>query len=728
MSSPRYLKALRKTLVRVAGSQNLVSLAGGTLEESTSLEGMNLDSVRPAEALSKLQNEDFDSLTPPETVALEAIVEREGRQVVFINQHKFQDLPHPWDHFNAGVIRDRIEAATKAIGRVEIMTPSGKRTQHLGTGFIVAERLLMTNRHVAELFVQGVGEQALAFIPGMPSAAFDFGREDGFNPLDLTGTLRLTGIRMVHPYWDMALLELSDLAETFQPLTLSVESPEDLLGREIATIGYPGRGRDLSATAQELEAKVFQNIYGVKRLAPGFIDGSERVQSYNHLVPAMIHDCSTLAGNSGSAIIDVTTGHVIGLHFKGATLKANYSVPLHELARDPRVRDAGLNFFGTVSSTAEWDAWWRNTARPEAASDPSSFSSAHPPASSSIIPPTPAMSAPDSPVASSTWTIPITLNISIGAATPIATVATKGTSEGQIESFQIPIMYDGMEQRSGYNPNFLELENGEQVPLPKLTAKGEKAVVRLEDGTAELKYHHFSILMHKKRRLALFTAANVDWRKPSRQPTGVKLTRAVLSGIPEGVQEQWVTDDRIADGEQLPDIFFTKDKTAFDKGHLVRRDDVAYGTSFEDVQMANGDTYYTTNCSPQVKEFNQAAYGVFNWGDLEAMVEKQTKSEKVIVFSGPVLSKQDRFFLGITETGPAKIQIPQHFWKIIVARTDEGVRAFGFLPKQDLKKVPLEEFALPQEWLKHQVSIQEIEDNLSGLVTLDWCKQYDALG
>ena len=72
----------------------------------------------------------------------------------------------------------------------------------------------------------------------------------------------------------------------------------------------------------------------------------------------MTHDSSTLGGNSGSAVIDVATGTVIGLHFAGEYLKANYAVPTYELARDRRVADAGLNFQGSVAPTAIYDTAW----------------------------------------------------------------------------------------------------------------------------------------------------------------------------------------------------------------------------------------------------------------------------------------------------------------------------------------------------------------------------------
>src|SRR5436190_20589750 len=104
--------------------------------------------------------------------------------------------------------------------------------------------------------------------------------------------------------------------------------------------------------------------------------------------------------------------------------------------------------------------------------------------------------------------------------------------------------------------------------------------------------------------MAIFTASNVDWREASRLVNGRKPRRKELTGLADGDIEQWVTDPRIADEHQLPDVFYTKDGGAFDKGHIVRRDDVAWGDTFDDMQMANGDTYHTTNCSPQISAFN----------------------------------------------------------------------------------------------------------------------------
>ncbi|MCW1887017.1 DNA/RNA non-specific endonuclease [Luteolibacter flavescens] len=720
------LEARRKKLQKLINSAgDLESLVQGGGEES--LESMDIDGLRGAkiEALDKVVQGDFDAMREGDFELTEAVVEENGRQVSFVINGSFEDLPDPWLHLNVGLFRTNIESAIPAIGRVERFSASGLSTKHVGTGFIVGNGLMMTNRHVAAAFVKGVGTGSqLAFIPGI-SPALDFGRERDFIPTDLMGTLKITGIRMIHPFWDMALLEVTDVPSGIKPLKLSVESPEELISRNIAVIGYPGRGNDRSAKAVELEEKNFGDIFGVKRIAPGEIDGRESTLSYKHQVPSMIHDCSTLAGNSGSALVAVDSGLVLGLHFKGITLEANFSVPMHELARDRRVTEL-LEFEGIVPATNAWDDFWNNPVAEEAIL---------------VKPRTPGVRKAAAAVPSRgmgfgvtgsandfTLTIPLNVSVSLGQVTQGTAELSDATAGAEaLESFQIPVMYDGMDERTGYDPAFLEFEDGSEVPLPKLTAKGEKVVARVQEGEDfELKYHHFSIVMHKKRRLALFTAANLDWRRASPMVNGSKPTRGELSGIPEGVSEQWVTDDRIPEDQQLPDIFFTRDNKAFDKGHLVRRDDMAWGSSFEDIQMANGDTYYTTNCSPQVKGFNQAPFGDYNWGDLENMIQKATKAEKAILFSGPVLAKDDRFFLGVTESGPLKIQVPRRFWKIIVAMTPDGVKAYGFLPEQDLSGVPTtEEMILPEEWEDHLVSIKEIESALGGLVSLDWCKKHD---
>jgi endonuclease G len=64
---------------------------------------------------------------------------------------------------------------------------------------------------------------------------------------------------------------------------------------------------------------IFGDVYDKKRLAPGQITD---VRS-----DVVLHDCSTLGGNSGSVVLDLANGQAIGLHFAGRFLEANYAVP-----------------------------------------------------------------------------------------------------------------------------------------------------------------------------------------------------------------------------------------------------------------------------------------------------------------------------------------------------------------------------------------------------------------
>jgi hypothetical protein len=164
-----------------------------------------------------------------------------------------------------------------------------------------------------------------------------------------------------------------------------------------------------------------------------------------------------------------------------------------------------------------------------------------------------------------------------------------------------PIIDPKYSNRKGYDEDFIDIA----VPMPKVTDK--KIVSKMDDGEFIIPYQHFSVVMNKKRRLALFTASNVDASAKARKPDPDALyTRKTLTGLGKNDQELWFTDPRIPEEQQLPDVFYTKDRQSFDKGHIVRRDDVCWGRTYAQLRRANGDTFHTTNCSPQVQEFNRS--------------------------------------------------------------------------------------------------------------------------
>jgi DNA/RNA endonuclease G (NUC1) len=256
---------------------------------------------------------------------------------------------------------------------------------------------------------------------------------------------------------------------------------------------------------------------------------------------------------------------------------------------------------------------------------------------------------------------------------------------------------------------------GVEVPLPTVTDKSR--VAKMDDGDHEIPYQHFTVVVDKKRRMALYAASNVSAISAEKFPeTGKKYDRDSLGGFGPNDIEEWVTDPRIPEEHQLPDIFYSKDRKAFDKGHLVRREDVCFGSSYRMVQRANGDTYHTTNCTPQVLGFNRSNKGGI-WGLLENEILRQAKAERYCLFSGPLLRSKDRTFEGVDTRGAVTVKIPSAFWKVVVAVTDTGaLEAFGFVLEQDLKNVQFSaEFAVSTEWRGEMVSLKKLQQRIGAI-------------
>jgi endonuclease G len=274
-----------------------------------------------------------------------------------------------------------------------------------------------------------------------------------------------------------------------------------------------------------------------------------------------------------------------------------------------------------------------------------------------------------------------------------------------LEKYVQPPVDPDYDNRRGYDPSFL----GTKVPMPTVTKSG--VVAKMEDGSQEIPYEHFSVLLHKTRRLAICTASNVDGAPKSRRPEPGDYTRKGLTGLGPNDREKWVTDPRIPAKHQTPDVFYTKDGGAFDKGHIVRREDVCWGKTRDQIVRANSDTFHTTNCSPQVAEFNQSGKGGI-WGRLENEVLSQVKGTRYSVFAGPLLSDEDRIFEGKSESGILKLQIPSRYWKVVLAEDNGKLEAFAFLLEQDLADVTLERFEPDQNWVAQMISISELEEKL----------------
>jgi endonuclease G len=105
--------------------------------------------------LEKLAQDRHADITSGEMFGLEAIVMRENRPVAFVRKGTYDDLVDPWRKLNDAAVKDRLNPLLPLIGRIELPPPSP--IPYGGTGFIVGDGLMATNRHVARLFSEGLG-------------------------------------------------------------------------------------------------------------------------------------------------------------------------------------------------------------------------------------------------------------------------------------------------------------------------------------------------------------------------------------------------------------------------------------------------------------------------------------------------------------------------------------------------------------------------------------------
>lgn len=650
---------------------------------------------------------------PPETAfGIEAIIIPDKRPAMPLAQGTYEAVHPLWLHLNDPQTKARLTGAAKSIGRIEV---PGSPYPYGGTGFVIGDGLVMTNRHVAEIFASGLGDKEIAFKPGIrPGFSRAFAPDNAEQP-----ALSVRRVIMIHPYWDMAILAVEGLPAEAAPLVLEPRSVDTFADDEIAVVGYPAFDPRNDPAVQKT---VFDNRFGIKQLQPGLLKQRFDTESFRKVVHATTHDCSTLGGNSGSALVHIKSGRVLGLHFGGVYLARNYAVPVSELALDGRVTQVGVNFDPKVNPDAppSWSGWWRDAdeaaadqgeAAPQASSDrawaAASLQAAQPTSSSQG-----SAAGGGSGPASLDVVIPIHVTIRVGSVSS-ATVVVGREAPASLERAVEPTHDPDYTNRKGFDESFL----GTRTPMPQ--ARDPSVLARSREGKDRLDYQNFSLRMHAARRLALVTASNVYAADAVKTPEGSKLyTRKALGGLGASDQEKWFADPRLDTQFQLPDVFYTRDDGAFDKGHIVRREDVAWGLSYDALRRANGDSFHVTNCSPQVSGFNRSTDGTDNWGDLENVVLRQAAGERLCIFAGPVLSRDDPRFLGTV--GPRQrmaIQIPTRFWKVILATSADGLAAYGFILDQDLSALPTTEFIVPAEFRPYLVPLTAIADDAGVVFT-----------
>lgn len=250
---------------------------------------------------------------------LEAIVLKVGRPVLFIQGNTFSTpVSNIWRK-RLEDSRTLIESVIKSVGRIELRNST---FDWVGTGWLVAPGILVTNRHVANSFATKGSDKFVFRVNGNGEtmrASINFKAE-----YDSPAATELQIEEILHIEEDKRLKDGSqspDIAflkvskdHPFNPITLSKNVVKE--DTNVVVIGYPARD---SRNDYQVMDRIFDGVYNVKRLHPGQI-----TTVTNNVIK---HDCSTLGGNSGSVVLDIETGEAVGLHYGGRYQISNYAVP-----------------------------------------------------------------------------------------------------------------------------------------------------------------------------------------------------------------------------------------------------------------------------------------------------------------------------------------------------------------------------------------------------------------
>lgn len=270
----------------------------------------------------------------------EAIVLLDGRPSLLVQNDTFEEPELDYWKSRLNPYRSVLSPTIRSVGRVEV---TGHSTyEWVGTAWVLGDRLVATNRHVANIFAQKRG-QGFFFRLNEEGQAItvrvDFKEEYQSSTIREVPVVRVLYVAPDQPGQpDIAILELGDAADLPVPIRLATSSATN--GVPVAVIGYPAYD---TRNGDDAMRDIFKDIYNVKRFAPGGL-----MQSANDIT--IQHDCSTLGGNSGSAVVNVRTGEVIGLHFGGSFRARNFAVKAEVIRSVLNRLPAGSSIFLPVSS------------------------------------------------------------------------------------------------------------------------------------------------------------------------------------------------------------------------------------------------------------------------------------------------------------------------------------------------------------------------------------------
>ena len=247
----------------------------------------------------------------------------------------------------------------------------------------------------------------------------------------------------------------------------------------------------------------------------------------------------------------------------------------------------------------------------------------------------------------------------------------------------------------GYQSDFLGDDFRVAIPKPEPAIRNHVAKL-LGSRAYILRYYKFSVIFNELRKMPFISAVNVEGAEEKRQDFTER-------------KDKWIRDRRIDLDYQLTSEFYHK--SGFDKGHMSRREDANWGdTPFEAKRNADLTCVYTNAC-PQVPALNRSNKKGL-WGKLEKVVleygakKEDGKQGRISVFNGPIFKDSDPIFRGM--------QIPMEFYKVILWVSDNNklkITAFKLSQTDLVDQIDMEDIGIDEniKFKEYQCSLKQLQ-------------------
>jgi endonuclease G, mitochondrial len=572
--------------------------------------------------------------------------------------------------------------AGNSVGRVQVRGPAGRVIAY-GSGFLIAEAVLMTNAHVL-------------------TNAAEAGRSD----VQFRYELDVNGDEVAPVPFNLTSDGAAPIINDDLDIAIVGVQPRSADGRDVAEFGWlhldPTPGK--AAIGEYLT--IIQHPNGERKQ---ICVRENKLLKYDPNGPYVWYQTDTVGGSSGSPVFN-NGWDVVALHHSG--------VPRTRL--DEWGKRVILTPTGTVWDPSMGDDaidWFANEGiRISRIVDYLTAVCSENPLAQRVLQATRAPRSPRAAAAPNESAGPelddrgvlrlnIPIEIRIGAAAGAMPVRPPGPPAVTVDSDgdgdpvrpiaprlieRVNIDQTDYDARNGYDPGFLG--EGSTVALPLVGAAAQA-----EYGTAALKgraltYYNYSVVFNADRRLAYYSACNV---------------RSDLFKGRRAEGDRWVDDPRLASPKQQPaevddrwygrQTLFEADRTTnpFDRGHLCARNHLQWGETDQIAKRNGDDSFHFTNCTPQHWQFNQNSKVNGLWFATEDEVLLRTDTTRLCVINGPVFNapRSTPGADGLWELHPDQprvpdpifggVAIPKQFFKVIVLRVDQELRYLAFVVTQE---------------------------------------------